>query len=56
MSTIHTFKNMPAGLIFNIFQDSAQKHLKLYLCNQNQHAKKRGKSQNPPEDLFHVIQ
>lgn len=36
MSTIHTFKNMPAGLIFKIFQDSVQKHLKLYLCNQNQ--------------------
>lgn len=25
-----------SGLIFNIFQDSAQKDLKLYLCNQNQ--------------------
>lgn len=36
VSTIHTFKNMPAGLIFNVFQDSAQKHLNLYLCNQNQ--------------------
>lgn len=36
VSTIHTFKNMPTGLIFNIFQDSAQKQLKPHLCNQNQ--------------------